>query len=416
MEAAAAVDRFASRPQFARSDADLCGALTDLQALSGRVSAAIASLVHEAVGRELPRQNDATSAVAWLRDLLRIEVAEARLLVTLGALLNARPALNDAVWSGGVNPGQVQAIGRVLTDVPVDEAATNAPTVDKVESTLIEHAGRFEPATLRRLGERILAHVDPELADRRLRDRLDREERRARSRRGFTLSADGLGGTRVSGTLDAEGAAIVAAAIDPLSGPTKGADGPDARTPATRRADALVEVCRIAMAAGGLPDNGGIPPQLNVTVNFDALARGVAIGQLDTGALLSPESVRRLACDAGILPVVLDGASVPIDVGRGRRLYHGAARVAVAMRDGGCAFPGCDRPIRWCDVHHVIAWHDGGFTDLENGVALCRHHHRTIHRGEWQVRMGKDRRPEFIPPAHVDPDRRPCRNPYHPRR
>jgi hypothetical protein len=256
-----------------------------------------------------------------LRDLLRIEVTEARVLVALGTLLNARPALNDAVRSGVANPGQAQAIGRVLSDVRIDDAATDEPTADKVESALIEHARRFEPATLRRLGERILAHVDPEVADRRLRERLDREERRARQRRGFTLSADGLGGTRVSGTLDAEGAAIVTAALDPLSAPTKGADGPDARTPAARRADALVEVCRFAMAAGGLPDNGGIPPHLNVTVNFDALARDVAIGQLDTGALLSPESVRRLACDAGVLPVVLGGANVPIDVGRARRLF-----------------------------------------------------------------------------------------------
>jgi hypothetical protein len=123
-----------------------------------------------------------------------------------------------------------------------------------------------------------LAHVDPEFADRRLRERLEQEERRARQRRGFTLSADGFGGMRVSGVLDVEGAAIVSAALEPLSTPIRGADAPNLRTAAARRADALVDVCRIALASGGLPDNGGQPPQLNVTVDFDALRREVAVG------------------------------------------------------------------------------------------------------------------------------------------
>jgi hypothetical protein len=178
----------------------------------------------------------------------------------------------------------------------------------------------------------------------------------------------------------------------------------------------LVDVCRIALASGGLPDNGGQPPQLNVTVDFDALRREVAVGHLDTGQSLSPSVVRRIACDAQVLPAVLDGASVPIDLGRARRLYSGAARQAILLRDGGCAFPGCDRPPRWTQIHHIVSWLDGGSTDRDNGVALCTHHHRLIHHSDWTVRRGRDGRPEFIPPRYVDPRQRPQRNPYHDRR
>jgi Domain of unknown function (DUF222) len=128
-------------------------------------------------------------------------------------------------------------------------------------------------------------------------------------------------------------------AIQPLSGPVSGDDGPDRRTVEMRRADALVDVCRLAVSSGQTPVDGGQPAQVIVTIDSDALARDVAVGQLDVGTALSPDATRRLACDAGILPVILDGAGVPIDVGRSRRPFTGSARTAVLIRDGGCAFP-----------------------------------------------------------------------------
>ena len=102
-----------------------------------------------------------------------------------------------------------------------------------------------------------------------------------------------------------------------------------------------------------------------------------------------------------------------LDYGRSRRLITGALRRALVLRDGGCAFPGCDRPARWCDGHHVIAWQDGGSTCLENSVLLCGFHHRVIHRRRWSVRIAADGHPEFIPPAYLDPTRTPRRNIYH---
>ncbi len=408
---ASAVATFAARPAYAMSNNELRSSLGRLQHIATLVAGASAALVHEAAGRNLPHEDGAASTVAWLRDLLRIPAADASRLLALGQLIDRRPAIAAAVGSGTLNPAQALAIGHVLDDVPAEDPAI----VDKVEAILIDHATQFEPAILRRLGQRVLAHVSPDRADARLRDKLEREQRAAHQRRGFTLSPDGLGGTRITGVLDTEAAAILAAAIEPLARPVRDDTGPDPRSAPARRADALIEVCRIALAAGGLPATGGIPPQLNVTVDFDALTRDLAVGQLDTGALLSPSATRRLACQAHILPAILDGHSVPIDLGRTRRAFTGAARAAVILRDRGCAFPGCDRPSRWTDIHHIQSWAHGGSTDRDNGVALCGHHHRLIHQNEWTVRMGADHRPEFIPPAYIDQQRRPRRNPYHPR-
>ncbi|MCP2323730.1 hypothetical protein HDA40_002237 [Hamadaea flava] len=188
---------------------------------------------------------------------------------------------------------------------------------------------------------------------------------------------------------------------------------PDLRSAGARRADALVEVCQRIMNAGELPDNGGEKPHLTITLPWDALQAKVGAGLLDTGDLLTPETVRRLACDAMIIPAVLGGDGQVLDVGRARRLIDGPLRRALVLRDKGCAFPGCDRPPQWCHGHHIRAWADGGTTCLANSVMLCGFHHREIHHGYWEVRMRPDGFPEFLPPAFVDPQRRPVRNTLH---
>jgi hypothetical protein len=120
-----------------------------------------------------------------------------------------------------------------------------------------------------------------------------------------------------------------------------------------------------------------------------------------------------MACDAQILPAVLGADGQVLDLGRARRLITGPLRRALILRDGGCSFPGCDRPARWCDGHHIKAWADGGTTDLTNACLVCAYHHRLLHHSDWQVRLAPDGRPEFIPPSTVDPQRRPRRNLYH---
>ncbi|NUT22467.1 MAG: DUF222 domain-containing protein [Hamadaea sp.] len=188
---------------------------------------------------------------------------------------------------------------------------------------------------------------------------------------------------------------------------------PDLRSAGARRADALIELCERILHAGELPDNGGEKPHLTITLPWEQLKAKVGAGLLDTGDLLTPETVRRLACDAIIIPAVLGGEGQVLDVGRARRLIEGPLRRALVLRDNGCAFPGCDRPPQWCDGHHVHAWADGGTTCLANSVLLCGFHHREIHHGHWEVRIRTDGFPEFIPPAFIDPLRRPVQNTLH---
>ena len=212
--AAAEIAGFASRPVYGLSDIEL----RETAAVGARDQHPLYAAIVGSPGAGGPGSGPAaprgaTSTVAWLRDLLRISPAEARQLVSLGEVLDQRPVLADAVTDGAINPGQAVAIGRVLADVPDHEPGL----VDKVETVLIGHATQFEPAILHRLGERVLAHINPELADRGSATGSTANKQHAEQRRGFTLSPDGLGGIRLTGILDVEGAAIIDAAITPLT-------------------------------------------------------------------------------------------------------------------------------------------------------------------------------------------------------
>jgi hypothetical protein len=110
---------------------------------------------------------------------------------------------------------------------------------------------------------------------------------------------------------------------------------------------------------------------------------------------------------AKLLPPVLGGAPTqPLDVGRTTRVVQPAQRTALAVRDGGCVFPGCDRPLAWCEAHHLVHWLDGGPTDLDNLALLCRAHHRAVHEGGWQLQRQPDGRLTATPPPPHRPRRR----------
>ena len=110
------------------------------------------------------------------------------------------------------------------------------------------------------------------------------------------------------------------------------------------------------------------------------------------------------------LPVLAITTGEPLDIGRAARIWPTGLRRAITLRDKGCVFPGCDRPARWSDLHHIQFWVDGGPTSVANGAVLCGFHHTLIHQGDWTVRMAKDGHPEVIPPTWIDPDQCPRRN------
>ena len=125
------------------------------------------------------------------------------------------------------------------------------------------------------------------------------------------------------------------------------------------------------------------------------------------GKPISAATVRRLACEADLIPVVLGGDGQVLDLGHSERFFKEHQRRALAIRDGShCHFPGCQIPEPRCITHHMTAWEAGGPTNLTNGVLLCRYHHVTIHHKGWQVRMGAHGHPEYVPPEWVDPQQR----------
>jgi len=114
-------------------------------------------------------------------------------------------------------------------------------------------------------------------------------------------------------------------------------------------------------------------------------APGVAGGELAFAGPITPETARRLACDAGVVRILTDPAGLPLDVGQEQRTATAAIRRALELRDGHCVFTGCTIPAAWCDVHHVIHWAHGGPTSCENGALLCERHHTAVHEGGFTI-------------------------------
>jgi hypothetical protein len=402
------VDEAAFREVWALPEGELVAALDAVHGVEQRLAALRLVLVREVDGRGVAAAHGASSTAVWLRERLRISGRASRRMVELAAALDTAPVVvGQSLAAGVINVEQARVIVDMVAHLPAD---TGVEVVGKAAQALVDHSGRFEPAILRGLGRRILYHVAPQVAEQAEAAALRREEEHAHPRRHVTLSSPTDGRVRLTGILDVETAGLLHAALDPLCAPA--GDGDD-RSPGQRRHDALADICRLVLRTGQLPASGGDRPQLVVTIGYDALTSQVGVGMLDTGTALTPAAVRRLACDAAILPAVLGGDGQVLDVGRQRRLFTGPLRRALTLRDGGCAFPGCDRPPRWCDGHHIVAWHDGGTTSLDNAVLVCGYHHRLIHTGQWQVRLAADGRPEFIPPAWLDPTQLPRRNHYH---
>lgn len=141
--------------------------------------------------------------------------------------------------------------------------------------------------------------------------------------------------------------------------------------------------------ADSVPSAGGVSATVVVTMELSTLLGGLKAASLDTGARISAGEARRLACKAGIIPVVLGGKSVVLDVGRKRRFHSEAQRIAMGVRDGGCTASGCDASPGLCHAHHDVAWSKGGGTSVEQGRLLCSKHHTRIHDPVFQHSLDK---------------------------
>jgi hypothetical protein len=324
-----------------------------------------------------------------------------RLLRTARGLCGSRTTTMLALTAGDVSPEHAEVVVAVVDRLPVDPGLR-----EEAERVLLDQAASLNASELRKAGERLLELLDPDGTARAEEAALDRLERSAHLGRFLTIADDGLGGVRVRGRGTVEDAAVIKTALHALSAPLPGTDpdcgeaARDLRDHGARTWDALVETClKAGEIEGLLPEQHGARPRLTVTVTLDQLREGLGTATLDTGDDLSLSAVRRLACDADVIPAVLGSLGEVLDVGRTQRLVTAAIWKALVLRDRHCRFPGCKRQPLACDAHHLVHWADGGGTSLDNLVLLCRAHHTLIHATPWKVRLHPvDRRPEFHPP------------------
>ena len=166
-----------------------------------------------------------------------------------------------------------------------------------------------------------------------------------------------------------------------------------------RRADALERLADAYLSGEGGMVNGGDRCTLHVHTDVETLRQDGegAESTLEHGGNVSAETSRRLGCDCGVVHWAHGEDGEPLSVGRKTRSIPPAIRRALQHRDGGGRFPGCTAH-KHVDAHHIVHWADGGETKLDNLVTLCRHHHRAVHEGGFDVRMGADGRPEFFDP------------------
>jgi hypothetical protein len=193
---------------------------------------------------------------------------------------------------------------------------------------------------------------------------------------------DGSGLFEYRMVVDVEAKAVIEAAVGALSAPRPAEGEPDRRPSGQRRFEALLEVVRRGVAsAEGVPTT--TKAQLFVTMSLaDLVTRvgaGTVFGSAQAGTLLGPETVRRLACDGGVVPTVLGSKGEILDLGATARLFSPAQTRALWLRDGGCSFPDCTVPASWCDAHHLWHWSDGGPTGVNNAALLCGRHHTVVH-------------------------------------
>ena len=408
-----ALDGASDVPLWSLSDDEVQTLLADAHRLEARVHEVTLRLVAEVDRRELSKRVGGGSTTASLRCELNLTPTAAKQHVTLATALAGPLGLTrEALAAGDISRAHAQVVMKAMDTLP---SGLGTGALEKAERHLLGWCRRFDPREVARLGRRLFEVVAPEDAEQREAKLLEKQERDAARQRHLAIGSDGFGRHLLRGQFDSESAATIAAALDPLAKPLPSTvEGPDTRTPGQRYADAFVELCRRQLTFGDLPTRGGEKPQVMVTIDLDKLMRSVGSGLLDTGDRLSVAAVRKLACDAQVIPALLGGDGQPSELGRSSRTFTAAQRRALGLRDGsGCAFPECDRPIAWCDGHHIRHWVDGGATDLSNGVLLCCYHHTVIHQGDWIVQMAVDGRPEFLPPGWIDRERRPRRNYLH---
>lgn len=341
-------------------------ALVQALALRDRLDARICEAVGDFDAARLWDIDAATSLTAWLRSFGGMTSRAAGRLSVLARRLHRLPVTGAAYRDGTLSGGQVEAIVAHLDDDTVELfAAAEAELVPYLAPLRVAGVGRAMAAWKSRAQPEPAEPKDPE--------------------RSLYLSRSLDDRYVLDGSLDAEGGATVATALRLAAG-----DGPDpTRTPATRRADALVDICRFFLDNQRSHAGGRHRPHLNVVVELDALAEGLG-GRVVDGPALEATTLSRLLCDCALHRVLMSGRSSVLDYGTSTRTIPAPLWNALVIRDEHCRFPGCDRPSTWCEGHHVVWVTHDGTTELANLVLVCSRHHHRLHQPGWHAKLRPD--------------------------
>jgi len=303
------------------------------------------------------------TATSLVRDRAGVSAAEAQRRVAEARGLVEHPRVADAFASAEIDRSRVAML--------LAAASVSPELFHRDEQVLVDTVGGLSMGDAFRALQYWKQAADAEAAA------VDAEHLHGRRRLHVSRTLGGM--VRMDAELDPEGGEIVITALRSLVEPAN-LDPSDTRSHAQRRADALVDLCADHLTNGNTPIAGGFRPQVTLTVGTQVLQGDPGSPSTLGEAIVTPETARRVACDAQVTRVATHSDAV-LDVGRATRTIPAAIRRALIARDGGCTHPGCNRPHRWCDAHHIVHWADGGPTSLGNLRLLCRRHHRMAHEG-----------------------------------
>lgn len=402
-----ALDRV--NPAQVPANADLAACVRELDRAIHRLQAIKLSVIAAADRGHVAQSAGLTGTGAWVATKTHTTGAAAAGQVALATALDTTlHRTREALAEGLLSVDHARVIAGASTELP---STLTAVERDNIEITLLAAARRVDPAALRKTARRALAAARRSAAEVDAHeDRLVRsEEERAWSAARLTLHDNGDGTTTGHFTVPTLAASILRKVVQQLASPRRGraaggagrADGDlgqaDERTGegeaaglrrltpadnwsevnwANRHGQAFTQVLE-HLPTERLHHKSAAT--IVVSIDLERLRAGMGVGRSDTGQDVSAATVRRLACEAGVLPAILGGDSQVLDVGRTHRYFSEHHRTALAGSYSECAAVGCDRPYAWTDLHHLKPWSTGGETSLSNAVPLCGHHHRRIH-------------------------------------
>jgi hypothetical protein len=387
-----ALDRLAGTPAWSMTPDEQRTALVQLRRQRARLEELEARVLVAADRNEVGAKSGATSTAAWLaHETKSTRAACFRDLHLAEDLDTDFEHTRQALAAGVIDAEKARILIGAVKDLSEEYDDLPAGTRERAEAHMVGLAKKFDAPTLKQLAKHLYEVVCPEAADAEEGRKLAKEEAKARQLAHLSVRDQGDGTSTGSFRLPTLHAHLLKKALEALTSPRRLGEGrvdPETGKKLTASALAgrgLMELLENHLS--DLPSVNGSPFTLVVTLGIDALTTGIGVATLDTGHRICAGEARRLACKAGIIPMVLDGDSVPLDLGREQRLFDRYQKIAINHRYGGCAAHNCDRPPAWVEYHHQDPWHSGGRTDTANGISLCApHHHMADHPQSYDMR------------------------------